>query len=201
MEYYKNKSLNNINGEIWVSIKETNGEYLVSNYSRIKSLKRKISVHKNGKLYSRLVKEKIIGQVINSDGYCVVSLSINGIKYKKYVHRIIATEFIENPEKKDQVNHKDGVKNNNNLDNLEWVNNSENLIHSYRKLNRKISKAQLGKWGKLHHASKKVYCPTLDISFESTHHASRELGIGQGNISNICLNKNIQTEGLVFRYI
>lgn len=74
------------------------------------------------------------------DGYHHVKLTKQKHK-SKYVltHRIVAMAFIPNPENKPQVNHKDGVKTNNNVDNLEWVTNLENSLHLWNVLGRKVS--------------------------------------------------------------
>lgn len=64
----------------------------------------------------------------NQDGYKVIK--IKGKEYK--VHRIVAMAYIPNPENKPQVNHKDGVKSNNKVSNLEWVTNSENQLHAWK---------------------------------------------------------------------
>ena len=105
--------------EIFKSIPGYDGMYEVSNYGRVKSLKRKI--------------HKFLKPAANHAGYLVVALSKDG-KVKQYkVHRLVLMTFnpVENMDKLD-VNHKDGNKLNNNLDNLEWCTRSENINHSYQ---------------------------------------------------------------------
>ena len=65
-------------------------------------------------------------------GYIKIGLSKNGRQTGKFVHRLVAEAFIDNPESKTDVNHKNGIKGNNNLSNLEWNTRSENLLHAYR---------------------------------------------------------------------
>lgn len=69
-----------------------------------------------------------------SSGYLKVSLIANGKSKNVMIHRMVAVTFIPNPEHKEQVNHKDGDKTNNRVDNLEWVTRSENMQHAYREL-------------------------------------------------------------------
>jgi hypothetical protein len=68
---------------------------------------------------------------LNRFGYEVVHLSNNGINKHRAIHRLVATAFVDNPNKLLEVNHIDGNKANNRADNLEWVSRSENMKHAY----------------------------------------------------------------------
>ena len=68
----------------------------------------------------------------NGHGYKQVQIMRKGKRYTRYVHRLVAECFLPNPDKLPEINHKDGDKNNNIVDNLEWCNHKENMIHSYR---------------------------------------------------------------------
>ncbi len=63
-------------------------------------------------------------------GYRILALSVDGDEARAYVHRLVAVTFIPNPENKPYVNHKDGCKQNNRADNLEWCTMEENNIHA-----------------------------------------------------------------------
>ena len=107
----------NTQQEIWKAIAECNGEYYVSNHGRVKSFK-------FGK--ERILKHNLI------NGYPRISICIKKTKLRKFfIHRLVATTFILNDDNKPQVNHKDGNKLNNHINNLEWVNQSENIKHAY----------------------------------------------------------------------
>ena len=100
--------------EIWKLVADY-PNYSVSNYGRVRN-------NKTG----YILKPLKVGF-----GYVVVELwNKNGPKSKK-IHRLVAEAFLPNPDKKPQVNHIDGNKKNNRLDNLEWVTASENMKHSY----------------------------------------------------------------------
>lgn len=72
-----------------------------------------------------------------TDGYLTIGIRTNNKKYYKSVHRLVAVEFIENPQNKEQVNHKDGNRKNNSVENLEWVTLKENIQHCFHVLGRK----------------------------------------------------------------
>ena len=80
----------------------------------------------------RAIKPYKILKPIISNNYYRITLSKNGITKMYTLHRIIAITFIPNPEHKTQINHKDGNKLNNNVNNLEWCTISENMIHAYK---------------------------------------------------------------------
>ena len=110
--------------EVWTPLFEYEGYYMVSNFGEVKSVERKI----NNKIYkSHVLKLKDIR------GYKNVGLSRDGKVKTKQVHRLVMLSFNYNSDYKElQVNHIDGNKGNNKLDNLEWVTPSENQKHSYK---------------------------------------------------------------------
>lgn len=102
----------------------------VSNSGKIKFLSKKIiDTNGNERIYKEKIKDKF---AINSSGYKKISYYNDGEFKNYYLHRLIAMAFIPNPENKPFVNHKDGNKLNNNIDNLEWCTHSENIIHAYK---------------------------------------------------------------------
>lgn len=110
--------------EIWKPV--LNNPHLeVSNMGRIKRLK-----GRNQGIQSRFPLDK--------DGYCKINiLNTSGKWTQTSVHRVVANAFIPNLDNKLQVNHKDGNRQNNRVENLEWVTSRENVLHSYKEGYRK----------------------------------------------------------------
>ena len=113
--------------EIWIDIKGFDG-YLISNKGNVKS-KDRVIIRRDG--IPRTCKGLIKKANLNPNGYLFVGLSINHKNHNKYLHRLVAEHFISNPQNLPCVNHIDGNKLNNNVENLEWCSYSQNSKHSY----------------------------------------------------------------------
>lgn len=174
--------------EQWKQLNEINEIYFISNYGRLKST------------YNGI--EKILVGGFDKNGYLLYGLMHNK-KLKSYkAHRLVAKNFIENPLEKPQVNHINGIKSDNRIENLEWVNQSENTIHSYNVLNRKKSRAFAGKFGDKHPNSDAVVRVSLDgfilDVYGSKSEASRVTGININTLlRRINLNKKIKNSYLL----
>jgi len=134
VNYYNTEDLI-LSGEVWADIPDYDGIYQSSNLGRVKTLKRSYLCRPRFQNTIRFTKEKILTPYQDKDGYLAVKLSspsLSGAKRRTvHVQRLIALTFINNPENKPQVNHKDGNKHNNNKDNLEWCACKENVIHAH----------------------------------------------------------------------
>ncbi|WP_242227195.1 NUMOD4 domain-containing protein [Bacillus cereus group sp. BfR-BA-01315] len=178
--------------EIWKDIEGYEGYYQVSNTGKIKN-KRNSRIRKN---------------CLTKYGYLNVQLLISGKDKTFQVHRLVAQAFIPNPNNKTQVNHIDGNKLNNNIDNLEWVTPKENMKHAWdiglykdsvESIKKNAIKAQLA-------TRKKVAQYSLDgdyiRTFDSMREASRLIGRGgNGSISACCNGKLKTAYGYVWKKV
>lgn len=112
--------------EIWKEIEEY-PNYEVSNLGRVRTTKYYSNAQK--KYYDRIL---VLKQKTNRWGYNHVGLSNKNGRKSKIIHRLVAQAFISNPNNYLEINHKDGNKQNNCVDNLEWCNRSYNILHAYK---------------------------------------------------------------------
>lgn len=188
--------------EIWKDIPEYEGLYQVSNWGRVKSLN-----------YKHSGKEGILKPDKKKNGYLYVNFLKNGEVKNFYIHKLVCLTFLENPLNLPQVNHKDENKENNFVDNLEWVSPKENI--NYGTANERRSKSHKGKKlleetkRKLSEANKgKGVKPILQFTLEgifirewdSVTTASKELNISKGNITLCCQGKRNKCSGYIWRY-
>lgn len=181
--------------EKWVPCPGLEGFYEVSDFGRVRSLDRVfIEEYLNRK---RPRRGQMLRQNLNNHGYDQFTVKVNG-KVKCFkVHRLIAIAFIPNPENKPTVNHKNGVRHDNMVENLEWATLSEQQIHSYGQLGKKA--AFLGKFGSQHNKSKAIICVTTGKTYGSIREAERDLGVHNGTICAVLSGRLSHAGGYLFR--
>ena len=202
--------------EVWKDVRGYEGLYQVRNLGRVKSLKRHRSVNlMNTK--TATVPERILKFGV-SQGYLAVTLAKDKINKKIRVHKLVASTFIPNPENKPHINHKDGNKHNNAVDNSEWITPKENTKHAFEnglikgmcsfkgyhhteEAKKLISEGN--KWGSSkNHRIIKQY--TKDGEFIKEWHGFVEiekvLGCDKRNLQSCCKGRIPSAYGYIWRY-
>lgn len=128
----------------------------------------------------------------NSKGwYLNIKLCKNGIKYPDKVHRIIAKTFIPNPLNLLEINHKNGIKTDNRVDNLEWVSRSQNIRHAFSVLKR------VPVTGERHPKTRPIIDLNTGIFYFSTYEAAHAKGLVRNSVKCRLYQKK-ECSGLVY---
>ena len=184
--------------EVYKDIPNYVGLYQISNLGNVKSLQRKVK-NKNG---YRIVKEKILKPYINNCGYYCVNLRKKTNVEIKLLHRLVAENFIKNDNKLSVVNHIDGDKLNNNIENLEWCTYSHNNKEAYKRNLKKPT--YKGKFGKEHNRSKIIeqYDKKNNLIkiWYGSYEVERNLGINHSQIINCCNKRQKTSGGFIWKY-
>lgn len=181
--------------EIWMPVNGHEGRYEVNNNGVVKALS-KIKAGGTQVYPERILKPSKVS------GYLGVSFCRLGTKMFVSVHRVVAKAFIPNPQNKPCVNHINGIKNDNRVENLEWCTYSENEKHSYSVLN-KVSSG-FGRTGSKNTLSKKVKQikdgVTVCIYFGASE-AGRKTGINHSHIIESANGSRINAGGYKWEYV
>lgn len=152
----------------------------------------------DNKVISSKIRSKILKQGENAKGYLQIGLAKGGKRTTKKVHRLVAEMFIPNPNNLPQVNHIDGNKKNNNVENLEWCTNKYNIEEAW-----KMGLAK-GKRGEKHPHSKSVNQYDLNGNFIKKWNCmidiKNELGYLDSSISLCCRGKYKKAYGYIWKY-
>lgn len=182
--------------EIWKDIQGYEGKYQISNIGRVKSL---YLINRQAKI----PREKILAYGYNQQGYPFVQLSKNG-KVGKHlsIHRLVAMHFMPNPNNYPVVNHINGIKTDNRVENLEWCTQKYNIQQSFK--NGQQKPTWKGKTGIENPNSKKVRQYDLEDNFikqwDCLRDVQRELKIFAISISRCCKGNQETAGGYKWRY-
>lgn len=137
----------------------------------------------------RTIRVRILKPFKNRDGYLIGTVDLNGTRIRHGVHRFVAEAFLPNPDRKDQVNHINGDKSDNRLENLEWATCQENNLHRRRLIH--------GSGGR---QERPVVCPDTGEWFPSMTAAGKATGTPVHYIIKVCKHQRNSTMGRRWDY-
>lgn len=191
--------------EVWNDVVGFEGLYKVSNLGSVKSLDRilqTIGANQFGSYpMTKLIKGKVLSPAINQDGYYQVVLYKSGKKYNKLVHQLVAEAFIPNPQNKPTVNHIDGIKTRNIVNNLEWATEKEQQWHSISILGHKHIISQKCRDCRKYDTQQKKVERSDGMVFNSIKEASNGNESLRKHISDVCKGRRRFAGGYSWKYV
>ena len=175
--------------EIWKDIVGFEGLYQISDKGNVRSLDRIIKLY-NGGQYKR--KGKTLQPLLSKDKYYQIHLLKNGVAKTIKIHRLVATAFIPNPNHFAEVNHKNEIKTDNRVENLEWCTQEYNKRYGTARQRMRLKMSKKVNQYDLNGNFIKTWCGTREIE--------RNLGIFNQSISLCCLGKRNKAGGFKWRY-
>lgn len=165
-------------------------EYMITDDGRIFSA----NYRKSGRI-------KELSACDNSRGYLHVILCKDKQRFDKVIHRLVAEAFLPNPENKKDVNHKNGIRTDNRVENLEWATRKENIQHSFDVLHRKPSgNIKRGQQNPFAKCLVQIKNGEIIAEFYGCPEAQRNTGINSQHISECCKNKRHSAGGYQWKY-
>lgn len=178
--------------EVWKNIEGFNGDYQISNLGRVKSFK--------------FSTPKILRYKTNNKGYKWVCLSLNGVQRNLLVHRLVAMHFLENNKNYEIINHIDENPANNNVSNLEWCTQSENVkksskLKDYFETNNILCNTRNAKHNDTANKVKQILQGKVIKVFKNSLEVKKNLGFDQSFILSCCRNKRKSAYGYQWQFV
>lgn len=179
--------------EIWKDIPEFEGYYQISNLGRVRSMDRKIYNSWNDMFQNYT--GKIMHPSRRKKGYLGICLTKNNKQKSFLIHRLVAEAFIPNPNNYPQINHKDEIKTNNCVENLEWCDCKYNVNYGSCKAN--SSRTRTNNM----YNQKPVMCIETGVVFYNSRDVERKTGINSSNIRSACRGVYKTSHGYHWKYV
>ena len=177
--------------EVWKDVVGYEGKYQVSNKGRVRSSEREVSCLRGQK---RKVDGRILALIPCTNGYMSVHLSVENKSKIKLVHRLVADAFLPNPNNYPEVNHRDEVRHNNKVDNLEWCTKKYN-IH-YGNAIQKIKDSR-----KVRPVNQYGLDGTFIKRWDNILDAGKGMGVNHSSIIRVCKGKQHTCKGFKWEYV